>query len=181
MSHRDATAATQVDDEGARLSVQLTLLAADTVEIRYRLHNDGAVPLLVFDRGDRRAVLTGRQAAGAIGTPTFEHAGDGDVTLRHAARSLPDSPTGPTLPATPLARRLDAGDALEGTFRFQIPGASPRRLRWCLGVAPLADEDGLLPDGESAGLWRAGAAAVARQRLLCTPWFEVSTARFEDR
>ncbi|MDH5830457.1 hypothetical protein QFW80_08005 [Luteimonas sp. M1R5S18] len=178
MSDAHAAGATHVVAGDARLSVEFAFPAGDTVAVRYRLHNAGDAPFAVFDRGDRHAVLTGRQVAGDIGTPTFEITG-GSVTLRHVARSPGSSPTGQTLPFTPLARRVQAGGAVEGMFRFQVPAAPPTRWRWCLGIASFAKGEGLRPDGDVAELWRADAAAVARQQVLCTPWFDVSAGRFE--
>lgn len=183
MSEAHASGATEIVAGDARLAVELDFPTVDTVDVRYQLHNAGDVPLAVFDRGDRHAVLTGRQASGDTGVPTFEADDAGGVTLRHAARpahASPAGPTGPTVPPTPLVRRVAAGETLQGGFRFQIPAAPPRRLRWCLGVAPFADGEGLRPDVDAAHVWRAGPAAVARQQVLCTPWFDVSAGRFAD-
>ncbi len=170
-------ASIHVEGEGARLSVTIAATAADALQLRYRLRNTGAGALAVFDRGNRHAVLGGRQAAGAAGAPTFEETADGTV-IRHAALPAPATPTGPTLPATPLARRLGSGDLLEEDISLRIPGSTPQRVRWCLGIAPFADDGSFRPDASHQDLWQADDAAVARQRLLCTPWFELATGRF---
>ena len=175
-------ATTRVDDADARLEASIDSPSPGTVQVRYQLRNAGDAPLAVFDRGDRHAVLTKRQAAGAIGAPTFEEVGSGDVVLRHVA--LPSSsggPTGPTVPATPLARRLDPGATLTGEFLFSIPtSAPPKRVCWCVGIAPFDGEEFFSPEAAPAGeVWQAGDGAVARQRVLCTPWFVLSKGLFE--
>ncbi|MCW5581920.1 MAG: hypothetical protein KIS72_11325, partial [Luteimonas sp.] len=53
---------THVDDADARLEASFASPSPGTVQVRYRLHNAGDVPLAVFDRGNRHAVLAGRQA-----------------------------------------------------------------------------------------------------------------------
>ncbi|TWT20267.1 hypothetical protein FQY83_11060 [Luteimonas marina] len=173
-------ASTHVEGEGLRLDVDFSAPSGDTVQVRYRLRNDGAAPLAVFDRGNRHAVLTKRQAPGAIGVPTFEETGGGDVVLRHVAPPQADAPTGPTLPPTPLALKLEPGASIEGEFGFSIPAsAPPRRVRWCLGVAAFDDVDFFSPEATDAGeVWQAGAGAIARQRVLCTPWFGMAAGRF---
>jgi len=166
-----------VDAQGARLDVAMSATAPDAIHLRYRLHNTGDAPLAVFDRGDRQAVLSGRLVAGAVGAPTFQADGS-DVVLRHAARDpAPGGFTGPTVPATPLALQLAPGAVLEGEFEFSIPTPQPpRRLRWCLGVAPFDEAGFSSPQDVAAGtLWQAHDAAVARQQMLCTPWWDLAT------
>jgi len=151
--------------------------ASRVLEVRYRVRNDGDAPLAVFDRGDRHAVATGRQKAGAIGAPLLQVQG-GDASLTHAASPLPRP--APTSPPTPLAIRLSVGAQTEGRFAFAMPGAdAPKRLRWCLGVARFDEGDFSAP--ETAGeveLWRASFAVVDRQQLLCTPWFDIAANAF---
>ncbi|WP_187471052.1 hypothetical protein [Luteimonas viscosa] len=176
-----APASTRVEDGATRLDATFLPLSADTLRVRYRLRNGGEAPLAVFDRGNRHAVLTGRQASGALGAPTFEEAGGGDVVLRHVA--LPEArggPTGPTVPMTPLALKLDPGAILEGEFTFAIPSATPPgRLRWCLGVAPFERERFFSREQAEAGeTWQAGEEAVQAQRMLCTPWFDMAAGSF---
>jgi len=175
-------ASTHVDGEGLRLDVDFSALSSDTVQVRYRLRNDGAAPLAVFDRGNRHAVLTKRQAPGAIGAPTFEETGGGDVVLRHVALLQASGPTGPTLPPTPLALKLEAGASIEGEFVFPIPASAPlKRVRWCVGVAAFDDAGFFSPEATDAGeVWQAGDGAIARQRVLCTSWFGMAAGRFEE-
>ncbi|HRO28212.1 MAG TPA: hypothetical protein PLD19_12360 [Luteimonas sp.] len=170
----------RIDVDDARLEVTFAALTPETVRVRYRLRNSGDVPLAVFDRGDRHAVLMKRQAAGAVGAPTFEEAVGGDVVLRHVARPLAGGPTGPTLPPTPRALKLAPGASVEGGFSFAMPASSPpRRVRWCLGVAPFDDAAFFSPETVDAGeIWQAGEDAVRAQRSLCTPWFDLAAGAF---
>lgn len=175
-------ATARVEGDPASLEATMTAPTPESVRVRYRLRNTGATPLAVFDRGNRQAVLAGRQASGAIAAPSFEELAGGDVVLRHVARAATRGvATGPTLPATPLALKLDPGAALEGEFAFAIPAsAPPKRVRWCLGVAPFDAEAFVLPDASQEGeVWQATDAAVAAQQQLCTPWFTMATGRFE--
>lgn len=172
---------TRVEDGAARLEASIASPSPGSVQVRYRLHNAGDTPLAVFDRGNRHAVLTKRQAAGAVGAPTFEDTGGGDVVLRHVA--LPSStggPTGPTVPATPLALKLDPGATLAGEFSFSIPTPTPpKRVRWCLGVAAFDGRHFFSPETAADGeVWQANDDAVRSQRTLCTPWFDLASGEF---
>ncbi len=174
-----APASTRIEDRGVVLDVELSMPARDTVQLRYRLRNGGTQPLAVFDRGDRHAVLSGRQARGAMGAPLFEETGAGDVVLRHEARTAPTGPTGPTSPATPLALRLEPGAVLEDGFVSPIPVSPPRRLRWCLGVAGFSEEGFFGPEpGDKGDVWQASDPGVQRQ--LCTPWFDCARGVFVE-
>jgi hypothetical protein len=174
----DAGNTTLVQGQGARLEVRFDYPASRPLNVAYRFHNDGAVPLMVFDRGNRHAVMTRKQALGDVGAPVFSDQG-GDVTLSHRALPLP-RPT-PILPPTPLAARVEPGATMTGEFEFSVPTAqAPRRLRWCLGVAPFAEdfrEYKLEP--RTREVWLASFAVVDRQQLLCTPWYDVAKAAFE--
>lgn len=171
------TASTRIEDRGVLLDVQLSMPAADTVELRYRLRNGGAQPLAVFDRGDRHAVLSGRQARGGMGAPVFERLADGDLVLRHSAPPASAGPTGPTSPPTPLALRLDPGAVLEDGFVYPIPGSAPRRVRWCLGVAGFSKDGFFGPEpGAKGDVWQASDPGAQRQ--LCTPWFDCARGAF---
>ena len=173
------TASTRIQDRGVLLDVQLSMPAADTVALRYRLRNGGTQPLAVFDRGDRHAVLSGRQARGGIGAPVFEPTGEGDVVLRHVARAAPTGPTGPTSPPTPLALRLEPGAVLEDGFVYSIPVPAPRRLRWCLGVAGFSQQGFFAPEpGDKGDVWQASDPGA--QRELCTPWFDCARGAFVE-
>jgi|GEM_PF-1139617 len=86
------------------------------IRVDYRIRNTGAQALAVFDRGDRHAVLTRRQTPGDVGVPELE-AREGDrAVLSHVARALP-APA-PTVPPTPLARRVEPGATVDASFAF---------------------------------------------------------------
>ena len=175
-----AAAKTQVQGQGATLDAAFAYDSGRRVlRVNYRVHNTGAASLAVFDRGDRHAVASGRQKAGAIAAPTVQGEGD-DIVLNHIARALPRP--APVSPPTPLAVKLAAGKEAMGQFEFALPGAqAPKRLRWCLGVAAFADADFNSPEriGE-VELWRASFAVVERQQTLCTPWFDIARGAFES-
>ena len=173
------TASTRIEDNGVVLEVELSMPASDTVQLRYRLRNGGTQPLAVFDRGDRHAVLSGRQPRGAMGAPVLEETGGGDVVLRHVARTAPAGPTGPTSPATPLALRLAPGAVLEDGFVYPIPVSPPRRLRWCLGVAGFSPGSFFGPEpGGKGEVWQVSDPGAQRQ--LCTPWFDCARGMFVE-
>ncbi len=174
-----APASTRIEDNGVVLEVELSMPASDTVQLGYRLRNGGTQPLAVFDRGDRHAVLSGRQARGGMGAPLFEETGGGDMVLRHVAPAAPAGPTGPTSPATALALRLEPGGVLEDGFVYPIPVSPPRRLRWCLGVAGFSQEDFFGPEAGARGeVWQA--SDTGGQRELCTPWFDCARGVFVE-
>lgn len=178
MPSSDARTA-EVTGEGAALEVTFDYAAsARALKVSYRLRNTGGTALAVFDRGDRHAVMTKRQAPGSIGAPAFEHSG-GDITLSHRAAPLP-TPS-PTVPPVPLAVRVEPGAELRGEFEFAPPTMeAPKRLRWCLGIAPFAESDFSAPEqAQGVEVWRASFAVADRQRLLCTPWYDVARAAFE--
>ena len=172
-------ARTVVEGEGARLQATFGFDdAKQRLSVRYRIANTGDVPLAVFDRGNAHAVLTKRQTAGAVSAPLMKRDG-GDVTLSHIALPLPTP--APTVPPTPLAAKVEAGAGLEGAFDFNLSLAdAPKRVRWCLGVAPFAEDEFTASkrSGE-APVWSASVAAVERQRTLCTPWYDLVGGAFE--
>lgn len=168
---------TRVRGEGAELQVTFEWdEGARTLDARYVLRNTGAQALMVFDRGDRQAVLGGRLDAGAVPPPLVEATADG-ITLWHRALPLPRP--APTVPPVPLASRVEPGATLEGTFRYAALLEAPRRLRWCLGVMPFDAAVFTADEASAAGVWRASFAAAARQATLCTPWFDAASERFE--
>lgn len=171
-------ASTTIDDAGVRLEVAFEPAASGPLRVRYRVHNTTGADIAVFDRGNRHAVLTGRQQGGAVGDPTFREEDDGDVTLRHVA--LPLAQPTPTVPPVPLAARLAAGDTLEGAFAFTAPtAAAPKRMRWCLGVAPFDESDFSVPEAiDGIEIWQAAFALSERQQTLCTPWFDLAAGTF---
>lgn len=168
---------TRIDADGVAIDVAFDARSGAPVEVRYRLRNTGTTPLAVFDRGDRHAVLTGRQATGDVGAPGTREEG-GDVTLSHVARALP-SPS-PTLPPVPLAALVDAGAALEGRFRASpMTRDAPKRLRWCVGVVGF--DPAAFSSPERVGeveVWQASFDLAERQRLVCTPWFDLAAGAF---
>ncbi|WP_394002036.1 hypothetical protein ACF3M1_15175 [Luteimonas sp. WGS1318] len=153
-------------------------LQGEALQVRYRLRNAGDDAVAVFDRGDRRAVLTKRQAAGAVGVPFLRDEAVGRVTLLHVAQALP-TPS-PTVPPTPLARRLDADAEIEGAFAFsQWLGAPPAQVRWCLGVAPFDPARLFAPETvDGIEVWQADFAFADVQVLICTPWFDMARRVF---
>ena len=172
--------ATTIEGEGVRVEAAFQAAAGGPLRVHYQVHNTGGADLAVFDRGNRHAVLTKRQQVGEVGEPGFREDGDGGLVLSHVARPLPDP--SPTLPPTPLAARLAPGQALEGSFSFSpLVGGQPRRLRWCLGVAPFDEAQFRSP--EQAGgveVWQASFAHADSQQKLCTPWFDVAAGAFQE-
>ena len=165
-----------VSGEGASLEAAFAYAAsARALHVRYRLHNEGKAPLMVFDRGNRHAVMIKQLVQGEIAAPMFATEGD-DVTLSHRALPLPQP--APTVPPTPLAARVEPGASLAGEFEFALPVENaPKRLRWCLGVAPFAPNDFQAIEGEA--VWTASFAVAESQQVLCTPWFDVNSGSFE--
>jgi len=148
------------------------------LRVDYRVRNDGAEPLAVFDRGDRHAVASGRQRAGAVAAPSWQSLGAGDLQLSHVAEPLPRP--APVSPPTPLALKLAPGAQAAGSFDFALPQAqAPQRLRWCLGVARFDPDQ--LDDPQRYGeveVWRASFALAQTQQRLCTPWFDLGRGAF---
>ena len=171
--------ATTIESDGVRVEAAFQAAAGGPLRVRYRVHNTGGADLAVFDRGNRHAVLTKRQQTGEVGEPGFHEDDDGGLVLSHVARPLPDP--SPTLPPTPLAARLAPGQALEGSFSFSpLVGDQPRRLRWCLGVAPFDDKQFRSPEQvEGVEVWQASFALADSQQKLCTPWFDVAAGTFQ--
>lgn len=177
-THDPAT--TTVVSDALRLTARFAYVdRTGAVSVHYRLENGGTDPVAVFDRGDRHAVLVGRQAEGAVGVPMFVEEAPGEIALHHAARAL-SQPT-PTVPPTPLAARLDGGNALEGEFVIAPPTQQPlRRVRWCLGVAPFDPAAYSAPETrDGVDVWQAAFDQAERQTLLCTAWFDVEAGRFD--
>ena len=148
------------------------------LRVDYRIRNTGGNTLVVFDRGDRHAVLTRRQAAGDVGVPLLETRDDGRVVLSHIARALP-TPS-PTVPPTPLARRIAPGEGVDATFAFANWLDAPTHVQWCIGVAA-ADEARLFAPEvtDAVEVWQADFGYADDQQVLCTPWFEMARGTFE--
>lgn len=172
-------ASTTIEGEGVRVEAAFENATGGPLRVRYRVHNTGEADLAVLDRGDRHAVLTGRQRTGEVGQPGFREDGKGGLVLSHMARPLPQP--APTLPPTPLVARLAPGQALEASFSFApLAGDQPRRLRWCLGVAPFDEAQFRSPEQvDGVEVWQAPFALADSQQLVCTPWFDVAAGVFE--
>lgn len=172
------TARTEVEGAGVVLEA-VVAREGESIRIDYRIRNTGRVPLLVFDRGDRHAVLTRRQPAGAVGVPALREHADGRATLSHLARALPSPP--PTVPPTPLARRIEAGASVEAGFAFSgWLAARPGKVQWCVGIG-VADPARLFSADASGEVevWQADFGYADDQQVLCTPWFDMERGSFE--
>lgn len=172
------SARAHVDGKGVALEAVFAR-EGEGVRVDYRIRNTGTVPLVIFDRGDRHAVLTRRQPSGAVGVSALrEHAGT-RATLSHVARALPTP--APTVPPTPLARRVEAGASVDSTFRFSNWLAStPAQVKWCVGVG-IADDTRLFSSDDSGDVqvWQADFGYADDQQVLCTPWFDMANGTFE--
>lgn len=149
------------------------------VDVRYRVRNASTTSALaVFDRADMFTVKLNQQALGDVAVPHQTADGD-DVTLWHVVP--PEDPMTESVP-TPTAMRLAPGATLSGQFTFGLLGTvMPKRMRWCVAVTRF--DEGLFgsPVALDAGeLWLASSAVIERQRLLCTPWYDVARAGFVD-
>jgi hypothetical protein len=171
-------ARTVVEGDGTKMEATFDFDGAkQRLSVRYRIANTGDAALAVFDRGNAHAVLTKRQKAGAIGAPLMKQDG-GDVTLSHIALPLPKP--APTVPPTPLAAKVEAGGSLDGAFDFNLSLAdAPRRVRWCLGMAPFTEGEFTASKNGESGVWSASFAVIESQRTLCTPWYDLTGGAFE--
>ncbi len=169
----------ETQGQGATLHAEFAYdPARRTLRVDYRVRNTGAAALAVFDRGDRHAVASGRQRAGAVGAPAWRDSGDGAIELSHIAQPLPRP--APVSPPTPLALKLAPGAQAAGSFEFALPGeVEPKRIRWCLGVAAFQPDQLDRPQrhGE-VEIWRAAFALARTQQRLCTPWFDPVRSKF---
>jgi len=167
-----------IEGEGVTVEVALSR-EGQGLRVDYRIQNTGTVPLLVFDRGDRHAVLTRRQLSGAVGVPMMREEPGGRATLLHVARALPVPP--PTVPPTPLARRVDPGTRVDGGFVFSgWLSARPRQVRWCVGIGAADEQRMFSPDATGeVQVWQADFGYADDQQVLCTPWFDMESGTFE--
>lgn len=177
MSAEDPRTA-RVAGADAALEARFEYAEGAPLKVAYRLRNEGRAPLMVFDRGNRHAVMTKKLAQGDVAAPTFTQE-DGDLTLSH--RALPLSKPHPIIPPTPLASRVEPGATLEGEFEFSLLTDVPvDRVRWCLGAVPFADDfKALKPEPNKPEVWLGSLSHAERQQVLCTPWFDLPTASFE--
>lgn len=172
------SARAHVDAEGVGLEAVFAR-EDEGVRVDYRIRNTGTVPLVVFDRGDRHAVLTKRMASGAVGVPALREYAGTRATLSHVARALPTP--APTVPPTPLARRVEPGASVDATFRFSNWLAStPAQVQWCVGIG-IADDARLFASDDSGDVqvWQADFGYADDQQVLCTPWFDMTSGTFE--
>ncbi len=166
-----------VERDGVRLDAQFDFDAAtQRLSVRYHLHNGSRHAIGVFDRGDTLAVKQGRLVAGTVAAPAMEQGAEG-LTLQH--RAMPLRRPAPTVPPIPLAARVGAEGDLHG--QFHADAGSATRVRWCLASAAFDDVHFSSPQqAADIALWRASFAVVPLQQSLCTPWFDLSTRRFDD-
>lgn len=169
---------TRVAGANAVLEARFEYAEGAPLKVVYTLRNEGKAPLMVFDRGNRHAVLTKKLVQGEVAAPTFSQE-EGDLTLSH--RALPLSKPHPIIPPTPLASRVEPGATLEGAFTFSMVSDMPvERVRWCLGVVPFAgDFKALKPEPNLPEVWLGSLNDADRQQLLCTQWFDLEKNAFE--
>ena len=169
----------RVAEGDATLEARFDYVEGAPLKVAYRLRNGGKAPLMVFDRGNRHAVLTQKLVQGDVAAPTFSQQ-DGDLTLSH--RALPPAKPHPLIPPTPLASRVEPDAGLEGEFEFAMDTDVPvDRVRWCLGVVPFADDfKALKPEPEKPEVWLGSLSHADSQRTLCTPWFDLASSSFES-
>lgn len=172
------SASTTIEGDGVRVEAAFETVAGGGLRVRYRVRNTGDADIAVFDRGNRHAVLTRRQRTGEVGEPGFRDEGDGDVSALHVALPLPQP--SPTVPPVPLAAKLPAGAGLEGEFEFApLLADTPRRVRWCLGVAPFDEAHFGDPETvDGVEVWQGSFDLAGRQQTLCTGWFEIAAGAF---
>lgn len=164
----------------ATLDAEFIYQENEGLRVRYSVRNTGKQDLAVFDRGNRHAVLTKQMSAGDVGQPHFRD-DNGAVTLSLAARALP-KPT-PYLPPVPLAVKLPAGASVSGEFQFDLNliDTAPTRIRLCVGIAAFnAQNYSDSYKADALEVWRASFAVVDHQRMLCTPWFDLASGKFQS-
>lgn len=142
----------------------------------WTLDNTGHRALAVFDQGNTLAWRRKPLAAGEV-ADVLRRKEDGVMVLSHRAEALPDP--APTVPPIPLAGRLDAGATGKASFSVDLL-ATPKTVRYCLGVAPFNESDYAAAEKAGDGIWRAGFKVVDEQTLLCTPVFDLHSGHFES-
>lgn len=164
---------------GAELEARFEYVEGAPLKVAYRLRNEGKAPLMVFDRGNRHAVLTKKLIQGDVAAPTFVQE-DADLTLSH--RALPLAKPHPLIPPTPLASRVEPDATLQGEFEFSLLTDVPaERVRWCLGVVRFAEDfKALKPEPDKPEVWLGSLSHAESQQLLCTPWFDLAASAFES-
>lgn len=180
-----ATADTRLrvqDGQEASLHTEFHYSAdANTVLVRYRLRNGSADrALAVFDRG----VYGDRAGAafnpGPVGAPRVEQQADGTVLL-HGPGPAPATAAMDPLGAAPLAVELKPGAELADQFVHRFTDGTPKRLRWCVAVAAFDEKQFRNPVKTDHGpIWTGAGDTSAATKQLCTPWYDVGTARFVE-
>lgn len=175
----DDRSTARVAGAGAVLEARFEYAEGGPLNVSYTLRNEGRAPLMVFDRGNRHAVMTKKLVQGDVAAPTFTQE-DADLTLNH--RALPLAKPHPIIPPTPLASRVEPGATLQGEFEFSLVTDVPvDRVRWCLGVVPFADDfKALKPEPGKSEVWLGSLSHAESQQTLCTPWFDLATSLFES-
>lgn len=173
--------ATMPGEANARADLELAYDAdRRLLRVRYGVYNfarRSAVAVAVFDRGDAHDIRGGRHTLGAGAAPSATVTGD-RIELKHAASPLPNP--APYAPIAPFAMKLEPGTGLVGQYELPLPSdAEPKWVRWCIGMTvfdpPLFDAPRATAYGE---ICTATFAAVDRQRIVYSPWYEIATRRF---
>ncbi len=154
--------------------------ASRIIKVHYTLRNRGETALAVFDRGDANSLAAKLHKLGDVGIPGMRVDGE-DVTLEHVVHALPTD-IDITSPPTPVAIEVPPGASIDGRFEFVLEGVVvPKRLRWCVGVMRVGDAYMESPLETKAGkLWSASFAVVEKQQRVCTSWYDVASATFQD-
>jgi hypothetical protein len=150
---------------------------SQTFYLQYRLRNESAdTAIAVFDRGVYGDWAGVAYAPGPVGKPRFAIDGD-TATLTHSAVPAVDG----DMRTMPIAVHVAPGATLSDAFiHAGFDGVSPKRVRWCVGIAAFDETLFRSPQPTDRGtIWIANADAVARQTLLCTSWYDVENERFE--
>jgi hypothetical protein len=164
--------ATHVETALAALDARFAIDGARRVlRVEYSVKNTSGAPLMVLDGG---VALAGKVGAG--GAAPLGSVDDGALTLTYAAATLP-KPT-PTVPRITLASRVEPGATHTSKFDADVP-PDTKRVRYCVGVAPFADE-AFAPFEADPKLWRTSFGVAATQTLVCTAWFDLATSHFAD-
>lgn len=144
---------------------------ARRLQVHYAVRNMGTVQLMTLDRG----IVQGNRVE-LDPQPVWRMEDDG-ITFSRGALGLPHP--SPAVPRSALAGRLDPGASHTAEFVVSILAPDVHRVRFCLGVSPWGADAFTAMDGH-AELWRASFRLADSQTLLCTPWFDLGTQRFED-
>ena len=163
----DARAETALATFEAHVDVNTT---RHTVRVDYSVRNKSGAPLMALDRGIA--------AAGKVMDTAPLAKIDGDaLTLTQAAMPLPKP--APTVPRVPLATRIEPGATHSATIEAELP-LEAKRVRYCIGVAPFAEDTFTAMQGQ-ADAWRASFAVAESQTLLCSAWFDVGATKAPSR